>query len=175
MKKLLVALSLFLLLAFVLALLMAQPILLSPPRRIVPAVDMQRLGTHVVTLSEEFSPRDWEHAENLERASKYIIEAFAHAGGRVEEQTYGMDRRHYRNVIAGFGPESAERIVVGAHYDTFAGLPGADDNASGVAGLLELASLLGKTQLPMRVELVAFALEEPPIFRSDFMGSMQHA
>ena len=54
-------------------------------------------------------------------------------------------------------------------------LPGADDNASGVAGLIELAYLLGKTSLPVRVELVAFTLEEPPFFRTPFMGSAIHA
>jgi Zn-dependent M28 family amino/carboxypeptidase len=93
----------------------------------------------------------------------------------VSEQPYQVESRLYRNVIARFGPESAERVVVGAHYDAFGGLPGADDNASGVAGLIELAHLLGKTQLPMRVELVAYALEEPPIFRGPSMGSVQHA
>ncbi|HZG51707.1 MAG TPA: M28 family peptidase, partial [Pyrinomonadaceae bacterium] len=54
-------------------------------------------------------------------------------------------------------------------------LPGADDNASGVAGLIELAYLLGGTPPAVRVELVAFALEEPPYFRSPFMGSAVHA
>jgi Zn-dependent M28 family amino/carboxypeptidase len=78
-------------------------------------------------------------------------------------------------VIAEFGPETNERIVVGAHYDTAGPLPGADDNASGVAGLIELAGLLAKQQLPVRVELVAFPLEEPPYFGSKFMGSAVHA
>ena len=174
-KKAVVVLAVFLLLAFVLALLVAQPILLRPAKRVVPAADAQRLRTHVATLSKDFSPRDWEHSGNLERASKYITEEFARAGAQTGEQVYQVDRRLYHNVIARFGPETRQSIVVGAHYDTFAGLPGADDNASGVSGLLELASLLSKTQLPMRVELVAFTLEEPPIFRSDSMGSMQHA
>jgi Zn-dependent M28 family amino/carboxypeptidase len=54
-------------------------------------------------------------------------------------------------------------------------LPGADDNASGVAGLIELAYLLGKQQLPVRVELIAYTLEEPPYFRTEHMGSAVHA
>jgi Zn-dependent M28 family amino/carboxypeptidase len=86
-----------------------------------------------------------------------------------------VDGKSYRNVIAQLGPDTAERIVVGAHYDTAGPLPGADDNASGVAGLIELAHLLGKQQLPMRVELVAFTLEEPPYFRTTGMGSSVHA
>jgi Zn-dependent M28 family amino/carboxypeptidase len=65
--------------------------------------------------------------------------------------------------------------VVGAHYDTAGPLPGADDNASGVAGLLELARLLGTTPPRIAVELVAFSLEEPPAFATPDMGSAVHA
>jgi Zn-dependent M28 family amino/carboxypeptidase len=67
------------------------------------------------------------------------------------------------------------RYVIGAHYDTAGPLPGADDNASGVAELLELARLLGNAQLPIRVELAAYTLEEPPFLRSEQMGSAIHA
>jgi hypothetical protein len=175
MKKILVGLTVLLLLTFVLVLFLAQPVLFRPPRRAVPAVDQQRLRTHVATLSGRLSPRDGEHPENLQRVARYIAEEFTRAGGVVSEQTYQVDGLPYSNVMASFGGESPERIVVGAHYDAFAGLPGADDNASGVAGLLELAWLLSKTQLPRQVELVAYPLEEPPIFRSQSMGSMQHA
>jgi Zn-dependent M28 family amino/carboxypeptidase len=80
----------------------------------------------------------------------------------------------YHNVIASFGPEKGERIIVGAHYDTAGALPGADDNASGVAALIELAHLLNKTTLARRVDLVAYTLEEPPYFRTEYMGSAVH-
>ena len=66
-------------------------------------------------------------------------------------------------------------MVVGAHYDVCGNQPGADDNASGVAGLLELARMLSDCQLKYRIDLVAFALEEPPYFRSPSMGSYIHA
>jgi Zn-dependent M28 family amino/carboxypeptidase len=65
--------------------------------------------------------------------------------------------------------------VVGAHYDAYGGLPGADDNASGVAGAIELARLLGASPPPIRVDVVAFTLEEPPAFGSPGMGSAVHA
>jgi Zn-dependent M28 family amino/carboxypeptidase len=68
--------------------------------------------------------------------------------------------------------------IVGAHYDVFAmraPLPGADDNSSGTAGLLELARLLGARRPSRPIELVAFANEEPPYFGSDEMGSTVHA
>ena len=74
-----------------------------------------------------------------------------------------------------FGPENAPRIVVGAHYDVCGYQQGADDNASGVAGLLELARLLQNQKLNFRIELVAYTLEEPPFFRTKNMGSYIHA
>jgi Zn-dependent M28 family amino/carboxypeptidase len=86
-----------------------------------------------------------------------------------------VDGRTYRNVIALFGPDTKERIVVGAHYDSAGVQPAADDNASGIAGLIELAYLLGQISLPVRVELVAYSLEEPPYFRTPGMGSAVHA
>jgi Zn-dependent M28 family amino/carboxypeptidase len=91
-----------------------------------------------------------------------------------------MEGKTYRNVVAVFGPETRELIVVGAHYDAAGDLPGADDNASGVAGLIELAHLVGRVTLPSRVDLVAFTLEEPAtmdgpgLFRGSYGGSAVH-
>src|SRR5207237_7424647 len=105
----------------------------------------------------------------------YLRQEFTASGGRVSEQEFKVDGQGYRNVIVEFGPATPERIVVGAHYDTFDALPGADDNASGVACLIELARLLAQADLPLRVELVAYALEEPPYFGTASMGSAVHA
>lgn len=140
-----------------------------------PPVDAARLEAHVRLLSETFSPRDAGHPENLDRAAAYLRQEFERAKAAVSEQPFQVGGRTYRNVVASYGPRTKELIVVGAHYDTAGPLPGADDNASGVAGLIELAQLLGKTSPAMRVELVAFALEEPPYFRSPSMGSAIHA
>ena len=71
--------------------------------------------------------------------------------------------------------DTEERIVVGAHCDTAGMQPGADNNTSGVAGLIELASLLREASLPLCVELVAFTLEEEPHLLSAPMGSAVHA
>lgn len=82
----------------------------------------------------------------------------------------------YYNVIANFGPKySGSLYVVGAHYDSYDGLPGADDNASGVAGIIELGRLFSINPPPNAIQLVAFSLEEPPYFRTDDMGSYFHA
>ena len=139
------------------------------------SVEPARLEAHVRMLSRTLSPRDDEHPQNLDRVAAYIRKEFERARGRVTEQPFPVNGRTYRNVIAWFGPDTKERIVVGAHYDAAGPYPGADDNASGVAGLIELAHLLGRTSLPRRVELVAFTLEEPPYFATDRMGSAVHA
>lgn len=139
-------------------------------------VDPQRLTAHVRMLAETLAPRNEANPENLERVAAYVRGEFERAGGRVADQPFEADGTTYRNVTALFGPDTRERIVVGAHYDAAGPLPGADDNASGVAGLIELAHLLGKAPpLKRRVELVAFALEEPPHFGSETMGSAVHA
>jgi Zn-dependent M28 family amino/carboxypeptidase len=150
-----------------------------------PPVDASRLEQHVRMLAEHFYPRSFDHPENLEQVASYIRSQFSGAGGRVDEQVFPVEEDRYRNIIARFGPETGPVLVIGAHYDSFADLmapsaanthtPGADDNASGVAGLLELARLLGQAPPPVAVELVAYCLEEPPHFRSDDMGSAWHA
>ncbi|HEY8227208.1 MAG TPA: M28 family peptidase [Pyrinomonadaceae bacterium] len=137
--------------------------------------DAARLEQHVRKLSTDFSPRDESHPENLDRVAAYIREEFQRAGGVVSDQPYTVNNKIYRNVVATFGPDVNECVIVGAHYDTAGPLPGADDNASGIAGLVELATLLRTANLKSRVELVAFTLEEPPYFRSAAMGSAVHA
>jgi Zn-dependent M28 family amino/carboxypeptidase len=95
--------------------------------------------------------------------------------GAAELQPYVVAGRTHHNVLAHVGPETAERLVVGAHYDACEPGVGADDNASGVAGLLELARILALDPPALRVDLVAFTLEEPPYFRTPRMGSAIHA
>jgi Zn-dependent M28 family amino/carboxypeptidase len=174
-KLMLFILIIFLLLLFGLWFWVTQPLLTraapSPQRRVDPA----RLEAHVRKLSVEFVPRDETHTENLDRVAAYIKGEFSQTNASVSEQQYRVRGKSYRNVIADFGPETEERVIVGAHYDTAGPLPGADDNASGVAGLIELARLLSGQSLPLRVELVAFSLEEPPYFRTTGMGSAVHA
>jgi Zn-dependent M28 family amino/carboxypeptidase len=129
--------------------------------------------------------------ENLKRAGDYIAAQFRAARGQVSLQEFDVEESHYANVVASFGPDSGPVVVIGAHYDSYGnageqmlhggnpvsqgGNPGADDNASGVAGLIELAVLLGKNPPGKSIELVAYTREEPPYFRSENMGSAQHA
>ena len=145
----------------------------NPPHN--PTADAERLSAHVRKLSIEFHPRSFDHPENLDRAADYIRSELQHDGGRVFQQPVMFEGRSYKNVIASFGPEEGDRVIVGAHYDSYGRFPGADDNASGVAALLELGRLLGKRAPRCRVDLAAFTLEEPPAFGSPGMGSAVHA
>ncbi len=135
------------------------------------SVDPVLLRQHVDKLSVELMPRSYENIENLNQVADYIQAHFTSAGAVVRLQSFNADGNVYRNVIAKFGPESDRVIVVGAHYDAAGELPGADDNASGVAGLIELARLLGAVKFDRSILLVAFCLEEPPFFNTPEMGS----
>jgi peptidase M28-like protein len=152
-----------------------QPLFLAVERTLVPPVSPDRLEAHVRTLSETFFPRAVTHPAQLDQVAAYVRQEFARAHGRVSEQPYTAAGTTYRNVLALFGPDTKERIVVGAHYDAAGPRPGADDNASGVAGLIELAHLLREASLPLCVELVAFTLEEEPYLHDAPMGSAVHA
>lgn len=157
-----------------LGLLAAQPTC-TRPAPTTQQVSIKRLEKHVAMLSEVLVPRSHEHVLNLDKCADYIRSHFKRAGGQLEVQEFETNGAIYKNVVARFGPNTPSRIVIGAHYDAYRNTPGADDNASGVAGLIELAYLLGNTKLQQQVELVAFTLEEPPYFRTEDMGSARYA
>jgi hypothetical protein len=156
-------------------LVLMQPVRIKTANTLLIGADAERLRKHVEELAVTFAPRDYQHLDNLNRVRAYIAAEFARTGADVSQQVFTVDGHEYANVIARFGPVTAERVVVGAHYDAVTGTPGADDNASGVASLLELAHLLGQQIPRTRIELVAFTLEEPPFFGTAQMGSHVHA
>jgi len=144
--------------------------------------DSGRLRHDVETLTSIRPPRNADHPEALNEAVGYIESALQEAGWNAQRQPYRCAGDEYSNVIAKVEPpQTAKTVVVGAHYDVCGNTPGADDNASGVAGLLELARLIaeelnsGKLALTKPLELVAFCLEEPPFFGTEYMGSAVHA
>lgn len=139
--------------------------------------DPRRLHADVAFLTRLDPPRNCHNLGSLNKAADYIKGVFESLDCAVSEQQFKADGRLYRNIIASFGPPEAERIVLGAHYDVCGDQPGADDNASAVAGLLETARLLQQNQpaLRYRYDFVAYPNEEPPYFASDYMGSAVHA
>jgi hypothetical protein len=149
------------------------PVVCRAPR--IP-VDSRRMQADVEFLTNLQPPRNNEKPEALAAAASYIRGVFTRTGRVVDDQVFGP-RKAYHNIAVSFGPETGPRIVIGAHYDVCGDNPGADDNASGVAGVLELARLLESIKPPLRyrVDLVAFANEEPPFFKSGNMGSLVYA
>jgi len=143
-----------------------------PPGNAV--VSPERLRAHVHALTVDMHPRVHTRVDKLDAVADYIERTLAPIG-KLEHQTFVASGNTYQNLTLSLGPSDGERVVVGAHYDAALGLPGADDNASGVAGLLELSSLLAHEKLGTRVDLVFWTLEEPPYYATEDMGSLHHA
>lgn len=128
-------------------------------------------------LAQEIGVRSHRDVDSLRKAEDYIVSQFASFGYSVSRQPFYFFGNVYHNIIAELpGTSSPEKIlVVGAHYDTVRATPGADDNASGIAGVLGMARALAGAQVPITVRFAAFALEEPPVYRTESMGSYQYA
>jgi len=137
--------------------------------------DTTLIGTHLTNIINTPRPRTYQNIESLNQVASYIYSTFQKHTDSVRYQEYNAIGNKYKNVIATFCPENKKRIVIGAHYDVCGNQDGADDNASGIVGLLELARLLEGVKLNYRIDLVGYTLEEPPFFRSENMGSYIHA
>jgi Predicted aminopeptidases len=137
----------------------------------------QQLRQHVKVLAGDIGERNVNHPEKLAAAARYVESELAGIGYAVERQTYlthGLECANLEAVLPG-QRWPGESIVVGAHYDTVPGSPGADDNASAVAALIEIARRL-KDHAPGRnLKLAAFVNEEPPYFFWGEMGSRHYA
>jgi len=133
---------------------------------------------HLKALVETEKPRFFRNFDVLDTVAQYIFNEFSKYSDQAEYQPYLAGQTTFKNIICSFGKPTAKRIIIGAHYDVCDRLPGADDNASGVAGLIELARMFSQfdfSNYPYRIDLVAYCLEEPPYFGTDQMGSYQHA
>lgn len=132
------------------------------------------LERHVNALAFE---RNLWHYEALTEAASYIEHTLDTLNLQVSSQAYRVDGKEVRNLAAEIRGASRpdEILLIGAHYDSVAGSPGANDNASGVAALLEIARLLAGRRIAGTVRLVAFVNEEPPFFQSEMMGSLVYA
>lgn len=111
----------------------------------------------------------------LAEAAGFVHGELSAQGWEVRRQEVRSDRGPSDNVIARWPGASGPSVVVGAHVDTFWATPGADDNASGVAALLEIGRALAGTPTAPGVTLIAWTNEEPPWFGTDAMGSRVHA
>jgi Zn-dependent M28 family amino/carboxypeptidase len=133
-----------------------------------------RLLGHLRYLSVTLGERSIYRPRNLKAAEFYVERAFQEMGYSPRRQTFICMGEEVSNIIAGEGNPGGYYIL-GAHYDTVAGTPGADDNASGVAVLLEVARLARNAPLPRPWTFIGFTTEEPPAYFTPYMGSRVYA
>jgi len=135
------------------------------------------LKRHVEMLAGQIGERNVWHPEALAAAALYIRKTLEDLGYEVQIQAFESGDMTVQNLeveLPGDG-EPEEIIILGAHYDSVAGTPGANDNGSGVAAMLEIARLLAGNTYSRTIRFVAFANEEPPFFYSEEMGSRVYA
>src|SRR5467141_947328 len=149
-----------------------------PP--LTPNQELIRAGLqrHVRALAHDIGVRSDQTNSNVLRASAYIERRLQDLGYSVASQEFAAGNRSYRNIEAtlpGVPGHAHEVVVLGAHYDSAEDAPGADDNASGVAGVLELARVFAGERQARTVRFVFFPNEEPPSFPTADMGSRHYA
>ena len=159
---------------------MPGPAFSGPLPPLTPNQELMRAGLerHVRALAHDIGVRSDKTYSNVLRASAYIEGRLQDLGYTVDSQEFFALGRSYRNIEAtlpGAPGHAHEVVVLGAHYDTAEDAPGADDNASGVAGVLELARIFAHERLPRTVRFVFFPNEEPPSFPTADMGSRHYA
>ncbi len=150
-----------------------------PPLTAEEAALAASLKRHIATIAAR--EHNVAHYDELEKVARYIETALASLGYAVGRQEFLADGKPVRNVDVALEPAGQradpEVIVVGAHYDSVVGSPGANDNASGAAAVIELARLLRDLDGvgAKRIRLALFVNEEPPYFRTEAMGSLHYA
>ncbi len=139
--------------------------------------DRELLHQHVEFLTTIRPFRNYKNSDSLETVCDYMMAEFRKYGLEPTEQIFAVGERDYKNIIASYNSKKKRRLIVGAHYDVCGDQPGADDNASAVAGLLETARMVAEAQpdIDYRIDFVSFCLEEPPHFGTSQMGSWVHA
>jgi hypothetical protein len=149
----------------------------APGKTAPPAITPERLERHVRVLSEEIGERNLFRPGTLDAAAAYIAGEWSAQGYELRRQTYEARGVPCVNLeVARQGSRRADDILlIGAHYDSVRGSPGADDNASGVAALLELSRAFAAESPARTVRFVAFVNEEPPFFLTGKQGSMVYA
>ncbi|HNU85212.1 MAG: M28 family peptidase [Pseudomonadota bacterium] len=146
---------------------------IHPETRFLPASNEEALRSHVHALSVVIGSRSIREPDNLREAERYIRLFLESQGIPFELQGYDYEKMHLNNIVVTrkgtcFPDES---LIVGAHYDSVQGTPGADDNASAVAVLLEMCRELRDYRPDRTLKMVFFVLEEPPAFMTPAMGS----
>lgn len=128
------------------------------PNEPVIKTDADRLKKHLATVAK---PRDpFENLETLQKIQSYIERELCSYGYETKKDSFSFQGREFENLIACFPSDRLSRFIIGAHFDAVSGTDGADDNASGIAALLEAARLLAGTRMAGTIDFLAFNLEE---------------
>lgn len=144
-------------------------------------VSIERMRQDLEFLTWINPPRSNKNITSLDKSADYILSEFRKAGCRTGEQRFTHNGKEYRNVTCSYGPDLGERVVIAAHYDVSGNQPGADDNGSGVAGLIESSRLVHimKPVTGYRIDFLACPLEErqyvKELLRRRHMGSYTYA
>jgi Zn-dependent M28 family amino/carboxypeptidase len=133
------------------------------------------LAADVEYLASEIGERNIPHYPQLNAATEFIERSLASAGLQPRRDSYELHGRACHNLEVEIRGTRPQVVVVGAHYDSVFGSPGANDNASGVAGLLALARRFAGKPTAQTLRFVAFVNEEPPYFQTEEMGSLVYA
>jgi Zn-dependent M28 family amino/carboxypeptidase len=133
------------------------------------------LVADVQKLAGEIGERNMLRYAQLNAAADFIEASFSHAGLHTRRDTYEVDGRACHNIEAEIRGARPEIVVIGAHYDSVFGSPGANDNGSGAAALLALARRFAGKPTGQTLRFVAFVNEEPPYFQTEQMGSLVYA
>ncbi len=144
------------------------------PRVLMPAtIRPEILRAHVEAIASR--EHNVANPAELQHAAEYIEQQWREQGYIVTRQTYRVGQVECANLEVAIPGKASEVIVVGAHYDSVEGTAGANDNASGVAAMLEISRTLRTIPLDRTVRFVAFVNEEPPYFETELMGSRVYA
>ena len=135
----------------------------------------EELRANVQKLAGEIGERNMWHYAQLNAAADFIEDSFSHAGLRRRRDSYDVHGQACHNIEAEISGARPEILLIGAHYDSVFGSPGANDNGTGVAATLALAKRFAGRKLEHTLRFVAFVNEEPPYFLSDEMGSFIYA
>jgi Zn-dependent M28 family amino/carboxypeptidase len=154
----------------------SRPRMEDPARAEIQTLERRLMG-HVRQLGSTIGERNLSRPQALRTAAEYIRQVWSNQGFVVSEETYEIAGQPCVNLVAELkGTDRAKDIVVvGAHYDSVVGTPGANDNGTGVALLLEISQVLRRKSPSRTVRFVAFVNEEPPYFFTEQMGSRVHA
>jgi hypothetical protein len=145
-----------------------------PPMSETQVALRERLQQHVNHLADAIGERNIEQYDALIEAERYITQQFEVLGYSVDRQAYTVGKHEVAN-LAAQRDGSDEIVIIGAHYDSAILCPGANDNATGTAAIIELARAFAEAQPTRMLRFVAFVNEEPPHFQTADMGSMQYA